>query len=323
MSMVRQGMMIRRDPAGANPLSLAVRFGGMGVLILVLLKFIDLSAFFSVRNWQNIAFDAVPIGLIATGLALVMVAGAIDLSVAANFSLCMGVTGWLIANGHSAGMAIIIGLLIGVACGALNGALVGVLGLPAITVTLGSLAMVSGLTLAIGDGQPMMVNFFPSLFTGGFAIILALLMVLVAGALWLGLSITAFGASIADPTMRVGAGGPLDTLVRPALIPLFCCTGLLAAVAALVELGRLQESDPNIGSSSLITVIAAVVVGGAGLFRGGPLSILGAALGAVLVSIVSNELIIAGVTYSWVQFALGAIIAVSLLIDRMPAFAVV
>ncbi len=239
MSVVRQGMLSRRDPAGANPLGMAVRIVGMGVLILVLLKFCDLSAFFSVRNWQNIAFEAVFIGLPAMGLALVMAAGAIDLSVAANLSLCAVVAGWLIAHSHSAGEAILLGILVGIACGALNGALVGILGLPSISTTLGSLAMIGGLAYAIGDGQPIMVNFFPDLFTGNFGIVLAIMMVLLAGALWVVLAGTSFGASISDPSLRAGEGSPLDTPVRPELIPLFCGAGLLAALAALVELGRL------------------------------------------------------------------------------------
>ncbi len=70
-------------------------------------------------------------------------------------------------------------------------------------------------------------------------------------------------------------------------------------------------------------IFAAAAVGGVGLFRGGPLAILGAALGTVLVSIVSTELIIANTAYGWVQFTMGAIIAVSLLIDRVLEFAVV
>jgi ribose/xylose/arabinose/galactoside ABC-type transport system permease subunit len=323
MSVVRQGMVSRRDPSSGNPMGMAVRFGGMGVLILVLLKFCNLSEFFSVQNWQSIAFEAVPIGLLGMGLALVMVVGAIDLSIAANFSLCVVVAGWLLTHGHSAAAAIVGAGLAGVICGAINGTLIGVLGLPSVTVTLGSLAMISGLAFAISDGQIMAVNFFPDLFTGGFGIFLVILIVLLAGALWFVLSTGSLGALISDPSRQPRAGNSQDAMVRPELISLFCGAGLLAALAALIEIGQQLAADPNSGSSFLITAITAAAVGGVGFFRGGPLAIPGAALGAVLISIVNTELILADVSYGWVQFTLGAIIAASLLIDRLLEFTVV
>ncbi|HVC83051.1 MAG TPA: hypothetical protein VNL35_21395 [Chloroflexota bacterium] len=142
--------------------------------------FANASAFFSLPNFQNIAYNAAFSGLLAIGLALVISTGGIDLSVGATLSLCSCVTGWMISNGQATGLAIVVGLLVGAGCGVANGTLVGMLALPPVIVTFGSMALFGGIAAGITN-QPIPVTFPDSLFTVGSG------MVIVVGMLLLGL----------------------------------------------------------------------------------------------------------------------------------------
>jgi ribose/xylose/arabinose/galactoside ABC-type transport system permease subunit len=137
---------------------------------------------------------------------------------------------------------------------------------------------------------------------------------LVALAGWVVLAFTPLSAMLAnrdwDATAR--SSGPQ---VRPGLIPIYAIAGLLAAAAGLITIGRLQVADPLSGSYTLITAISAAVIAGAGLLRNGPFSLPRAALGALLVSALVNELDLAGVSFLWQQVAMGAVILCALLID--------
>jgi ribose/xylose/arabinose/galactoside ABC-type transport system permease subunit len=85
-------------------------------------------------------------------------------------------------------------------------------------------------------------------------------------------------------------------------------------------LGQTQAADPFSGNYILIMAVAAALIGGSGLLRGGPLSLLGAALGAFLVGALANELALANVSPSWQQVAEGVIILCALLIDGIAQF---
>jgi ribose transport system permease protein len=290
--------------------------------ILVLLGFANASVFFSGLNFQNIAYDAAIPGLPAIGLALVMSTGGIDLSVGAILSLCGAVTGWMISHGQATGLAVVVGLLIGAGSGMANGMLVGVLSLPSITVTLGSMALIGGIALAIGDGTPFQITFSDSLFTAGSGVVLVVAVLCLGLVGWAVLALTPLGALMVSWGWDTAAARSSGPQVRIGLVPIYAVAGLLAAVAGMIMLGRLQEANPSSGNFVLIPAIAAAMIGGAGLLRGRPLSVPGAALGALLVGTLTNELDLAGASPYWQQVAMGAIILWALLADGIAQFLV-
>lgn len=309
-------------PRITPPITVAavLRYGGLLAAILVLLGFADASVFFSVRNAQNIAYGAASFGPLAIGLALVMSTGGIDLSVGASLTLCACVTGRMISNGQSAGLAVMVGLLVGVGCGVANGTLVGALALPPVVATFGSMVLIGGLAAAIADSQGIAVSFFSSLFTPGFGVPLAAATLLLGLAGWAVLALTPVAARVATLDRDRSAARSYGPQVRPGLIPIYALAGLLAALAGMITLGRLQYAESGSGSSFLTAAIAAAMIGGCGLLRAGPRSLPGAAVGAFLVAALTNELNLVGMSAGWQQVAIGAIILCALLSNGIAQF---
>ena len=298
----------------------AVRFIAILIAILILLVFAKPSLFFSGMNLKNIAYQVEAPGLLAMGLALVMSTGGMDLSLGATLSLCACVSGWMISHGHNTGIAIIVGLLVGIGCGVVNGTLVGMLALPSIIVTLGSVTLIGGIALGIADGQIITVTLPNTIFTDSFSIVLTICLVVLALITWVVLARTPLGELVPNNGWGPTAVRSSEPQVQLGLIPIYAIAGLLAAIGGILTLGRLQAADPSVGAYSFTTAIGSVLVGGAGLFRGGPFSIPGAVLGAVLVSAVDNELIVIGVPEFWQQITVGVIILCSLLFDGVAQF---
>ncbi len=217
------------------------------------------------------------------------------------------------ANGQPGVTAVAAGILAGVACGIANGALVGVLGLPSVTITLGSMAAITSITLLISDYPIRFVEDLVDALSwdnAGF--------VEIGAALVAGVVLTA--VVLALPGSGPG-GAPGPTTARPGTPAVAMLShvvaGTLAAVAGILLLGRVQAFDPGMGSEYLVPAAAAAVVGGGGLLCGDALSIAGAAFGAILVAALTNELLLAGVSQFWQQLAIGIVIVVGLVLDRV------
>jgi rhamnose transport system permease protein len=278
-----------------------------------------LSGFFLRRaNLLDLATPYIFIGLAAFGLTFVVVAGEIDISVMS----IMAVSAVCIAEIWSAGvnvwLAALAGLGVAVALGLVNGLLVGLLDLPSLAVTLGTLAAFRGLAYVILGGSS--ISGLPTGFTnvGGGYISNELpdaLLVLLGFALVLGLLLhaTRFGRYL----YTIGSAREVARFsgipVARTRVTIFAISGLMAGFAAIVYLGFFGSVQADAASGSeLIDVVTAVVLGGVDIF-GGSGSILGVLLALILIAVLRNGMQLANLGGATQDMVIGGLLVGAIL----------
>lgn len=298
--------------------TLEFRMLGLAVVLAVILSFIS-PHFFTERNMFNILDQSVVLGIVAVGMTLVILTGGIDLSVGSVAGLT-GIVLALLLKEFPIPVAIVLAIGCGALIGLFSGVLIAVFGLAPFVVTLGVMAMgrslayivsgqrsISGLPLGLQDivyttvlGIPTNVIFLIALYIATWA--------------WLtyskgGRTIYAVGSNIE----AAGAAG-LNTLFY-SIFPYVAC-GALAATAMTFSLAQIMSADPIGGNQLELDAIAAVVIGGASLY-GGRGSIFGTLMGVLIMVMIRNGLNLLGVSPFWQGTAIGAIIILALLAERL------
>ena len=269
--------------------------------------------FMQPTNLLQVARQASSYGIMAVGMVLLLSMGEIDLSVGAILTLVNVVTAVALREGMPMPLAVIIGLMTGATCGLANGLLGVLLRIPAIIVTLGTMSVFRGLALVLSKATP--VGHFPKdnlLFDLGGGDALGLpTSVLVMLAVGLGghvlLNHTAFG-------WRAQAIGSNGQAARFSGIPLdryrvaaMTIMGLVAGIAGVMELAFLQSGSPTTGQGYELYVIASAVIGGTAL-TGGSGSVVGGILGALLIAVIRNGLVLLAFSAYWGTVVTGAVI---------------
>jgi rhamnose transport system permease protein len=247
--------------------------------------------FLTKANLLDLTTPYIFIGLMALGLMFVVIAGEIDISVASILAVSVVVLGQVFEAGANVWLAAAIGLLVATGLGLLNGVLVGVLGLPSLAVTLGTLAAYRGLAFLIHSGEG--VAAFPTSFTNlgigyvwGQQVPIALLVFLGAAvALGFLLHATRFGRYVYAIGSNREAARYSGIPVTGVRIAVFGVSGLLAGLAGLVYVGFFGSTRADAADGSLLDVVTAVVLGGTDIFGGA-----GSMAGVVLAVIVVAEL---------------------------------
>jgi ribose transport system permease protein len=255
--------------------------------------------------------------LLSAGLTLVVLTGGIDLSVGAvlGLSACLGAA--LIAKGLVvAGIA--AALLAGLACGVANGVLVAYVGIPAFIATYGMLWVAHGLGYVFMKGE-VIHGFAPSFRTLGAGFFAGIpVPVLIAAGLLLVLHVvlhlTKFGRALYAMGGNPLAARLIGIPTKKYLLAVYGVSGLLAAFAGLVVIARVNAADSGTGEELLLTIIAAVVLGGTSLF-GGVGGIMGTAVGALILALVVNGMNMLSIPTFWQAFAMGAIVILAVLAD--------
>jgi ribose transport system permease protein len=271
--------------------------------------------FLSQTNLLNIVRQTTPITVMAVAVVFVLSAGEIDLSLGAVVALSALVTAEVMQT-HSAVLAIAAGLGVGVGVGAVNGLFVTVLVLPSFLVTLASMGIVAGLARSITDLASVAVDNqrFVDIFGSGDLGPIPGLAFWTLGAVALGHFLyrhRRFGAhvvAVGDNARAARAAGIRTDRVRLAV---FVLSGASAALAAILYTGRLQGASYTLGEQDLLTVIAAVVIGGTRLF-GGEGSVIGALVGSLLMGMLTNGLILWGLSSSEQLIAQGALLLLAI-----------
>jgi ribose transport system permease protein len=267
---------------------------------------------------QQVAF----IGIVATGMTFLLIAGELDLSVGSAYGFTSIFLAWLVIDhGWSLGLAIPATLLMGAGIGFFNGTMTTRFRVPSFIVTLGMLGVLRGLALALSGGLPIGVvesNWFNQASTGlVFGNHVPAQVFWLAGVMILGaivLAHTRFGYHVyATGGNRKAAA---NSGIKTARIKLytFVITGTLVALVGVLAVGWLGSANPLTGDGFELQVIAAAVIGGTSLF-GGAGSIFGTFLGAAVIGMLSNGLVLLGVDQYWQQFATGAIIVGAALLN--------
>ena len=316
--------------SGSRLVEVAFRVRELGILAALALVVIVTTAvnprFLSVQSIRDLLLNASIIALLTVGQTLVVVTRNVDLSVGSVLGLTAFMTGTLFVGrpGLPVVVAVVAGVLVGVVCGAVNGAVTAVGKVPSLVVTLGTLYVFRGVDYAWAGGRQINAADLPdSLLTLGSArflgvpYLVAITVVLVAVAAFAlrsyrsGRELYAIGS---NPDAAVLAGIP----VGRRLFCAFVLSGAVAGLAGVLFTARYGTVDATAGTGFELQVISAVVVGGVAIF-GGSGSVVGAALGALLLSTIGSAIVVLRVPSFWQQAIVGALLIGAIALDRLLA----
>ncbi len=307
-----------------SPASLA-RWETLLVLLLVALIIAGTrlsKVFLTGNNFANLTSSVMEVAIMALPMTLIIITGDIDLSVESMVGLAGAVLGTLMVAGLPLPVAIPIVLVVGALGGLLNGLLVTRGGLPALVVTLGTLALFRGLANVILG--PTVISVWPDWFTEfGFGTIakspipytlvaFAILVVvfwLVTHGTWLGRQVFAIGKSKAAARY---SGVPVASLRTW----LFVVSGAVAALAGIILAARFSSARNDNGTGMTLTVVTVVLLGGVDI-NGGKGSIPGVVLAVFVLAVLQNVLRLAGVSSEYQGIGVGLLLILSVIVPQL------
>lgn len=291
----------------------------------LLVVLIGLVVFFSIKspyfmgsdNILNILVAIAVTGIIAVPATMLVIAGQVDLSVGSGAAFC----GVLLASqvDHLGfGLAILLVLVSGAAVGAINGTLVTVLNVNSLITTLGMLAVLRGVTQLLAGGQTMIVPGFEALGTArplGIPLpVIIVLAIVVLGMFLMGF--TVYGRSL----YAIGANPVAARLVgirsKLTLFLTFVLSGVAVALAGLILTSQLSAASPVAATGLELTVVTAVVLGGASL-AGGRGTILGTIVGLFIIGVLNNGLTLLNINSFWQDVARGSLLILAVSFDEL------
>lgn len=290
-------------------------------LLLVLVIVFQASSkgiFLSPENLRGVLGLLPEMGLVAVGVTILMICGEFDLSVGSVFAL-MPMSVAIMLN-HDIGFlpAVLLGLLICAVVGFINGYVTIAFGIPSFIATLGMLFMARSLTVVISGGFPPLLPPIPSwIFTqyvgpGGLirmSFIWFVGIALLAGGM---MSMTNFGNWIKSTGGQIEAAASMGIPVNRVKVICFILCSMLAGFAGLIQVLRLNSPLPSIGVGLELQAVAAAVIGGTAL-SGGIGTVLGGILGALLIRVIDNGMVLSHVDANWFQFAVGFLTVVAVI----------
>jgi ribose transport system permease protein len=278
--------------------------------------------FLTPENLLTIVRQTTPVTVMAVGMTFAMSAGEIDLSIGSVVALA-ALVGAILLRETILPIAVLASLCVGLVAGVINGALTVRLRIPSLLVTLGTLGIISGLARTITDlsAVPVLNQTFNGIFGSGDVVGLPSLLLWSCAALVIGhcvLMNTAFGRHVlatgGDREAAASQGINTDRIKIAAL----AISGMTAALAGLLYAGRLHGARYTLGEADLLTVIAAVVIGGTSLF-GGKASVIGSVLGSLILGMLNNGLILMGFSVSEQMIARGIILILAVALSLREA----
>ena len=298
-------------------------YAGFVLIFLFFAVTLGTDSFLTSKNLANIVLQTAPATVMAVGLVFVLSAGEIDLSFGAIVALAALVAA-LAMRDQPMIVGVLAGLGTGAAAGAANGLLVAYGRLPSFLVTLATMGVIAGIGRSVSDLQsiPVISPGFTGFFGGGSLAGIPSLIIWTVAAIALGHLVyrhTRFGAHVLavgdNPRAALVSGIKVARIRLSVLILSGACAGL----AGLLYAGRLQSARYTLGESDLMTVIAAVIVGGTAL-NGGKGTIFGALVGSLMMGMLNNGLILMGLSVSYQMIIKGLIVLVAVAISlREPS----
>lgn len=300
-------------------------WAGVGVLLVfyvaLMIIFSVLSPFFlSTRNLLSIGNNMAFIGLMAATQTLLIIAGGMDLSVAAIAGLSGVIVGLLAAAGWSIWLACLVALLVAAGIGWINGFFVTRVGINALIATLGMLSICEGVALVLTGGltKPLLSPGFTFVGSGrilGVPLPLIVMVIAFVALSWV-LARTRFGRFVYATGGNKEASRLSGVPVNRVLTRLFVLSGVSGAVSGLVLAAMLRASAPTAASDSILTVIAAVILGGTSLY-GGRGSIWGTLLAVLILGTLNNGLVLLNVSSFWQDVTQGVVLLLAVGLDQL------
>lgn len=305
--------------------SFIARFGAFfGLLILFVFLSVSSKVFLTPDNLSNIARQATVNAFLAVGLLLAILTAGIDLSVGSVLALAMCTLALMAIRWHvNPFLAILACLAAGTFVGWINGLLLTRLRLPHPFIsTLGTMNVARGLALIITAASP--ISGFDRagapqvLFLGSGAIgpvpVAFIAVIIVYVIFHILLTHTSLGRHIYAVGGNVAAARLSGINVDRTLVIVYSISGLMAGFAALMLAGRTNSGYPNAGLGAELDAIAAVIIGGAS-FAGGSGTVIGTAIGVVMIAILRNGLVLLSVPTEWQTVAIGLVIIGAVYVD--------
>lgn len=308
---------------GTHTLGLAFAVVGFGICFTLLNP-----NFGHLENLGNIVSQSTILGIMATGMTFAIVAGEIDLSVGSAFALTSMVFGLLLQSGSGVPAAAILAILVGIGLGSVNGLLSVIFNVPTIIITLGTLNVYAGIALWVNNGLPVsnfstsgwLFHFSQVNFNGPHFISwipeMAVAWLLICFLGWVLLTKTQFGLKVLATGSSRQAARYAGISFQRVRVEALALVGATAGIAAVLSVAQYGSASPGAGAGYNLTVIAAVIIGGAAL-TGGRGSVVASALGVLLLGEVNNGLIVAGVNLYGQIVAQGALVVLAVAIDRL------
>jgi ribose transport system permease protein len=310
-----------------NPLAWLLSRQTFWVFVATVLAFVLLSlatdTFATQQNLFNVTRNFAFVAIVALGMTAVIITGGIDLSVGSVVCLTGMILGVVMNAGWSIWAGIAAALGAALAVGGINGVLIAYVGMPPFVVTLGTLAIARSLAMVASNNR-MIYDFGPDqaplLAIGGGTtlgianpVVALAVMALIAGYLlrwtrW-GRHVFAIGG---NEQAAVLAGVP----VRRIKVGVYMLSALTAGISGVLEVGWLGAVTTNLGQTMELAVIAAAVIGGANL-SGGTGTAFGAVIGAALIEIIRNSLLLLGVDAFWQGTFVGSFIVLAVMSDKL------
>jgi ribose transport system permease protein len=295
----------------------------LGILIQAgCIYFTGEGRFLSVQNLSIVAEQASVNAVLAAGMTFVILTGGIDLSVGSILAASAMIG--LITSLSVGTLGILAALLMGLVIGLANGALIAFVRLPPFIVTLGSLTAVRGFARLLGNDTTVFNPDLPFAFIGngslyfGFGSVSWLIVIafLVIVGSWLILRRTVLGVHIYAVGGNENAARLAGIKVWVVLLFVYGASGLLAGLGGVMQAARLYAANGlQLGQSYELDAIAAVILGGTS-FVGGIGSIWGTLIGALIIAVLTNGLILLGVTDVWQYIVKGLVIIGAVALDR-------
>jgi ribose transport system permease protein len=278
------------------------------------------------QNLFNVTRNFAFVAIVALGMTVVIVSGGIDLSVGSVLCLSAMVLAISMNAGHSLAVSAALALAASLLVGFVNGVLIAYLRIPAFVVTLGMLSLVRSAAMVLSNNK-MIFQFGPDeklLFAlgGGSTFGIAnpvIALVLLAVVTSLVLSWTRWGTHVYAIGANERAARLTGVAVRRTKVTVYMFSALMAGIAGVLEAGWLGGVTTNLGQSMELSVIAATVIGGANLL-GGAGTVFGSVVGAALIEVIRNCLILLGISTFWQGAFVGSFIILAVAFDRIRAY---
>ena len=275
------------------------------------------TAFLSIANFMNIVRQTAPLTVMAVGLTFALAVGHIDLSIGSVVALS-ALVGALLLQHTGIPLAVLGALSVGITVGLINGLLIERLQVSSLLITLGTMGVITGIARQLTnlESVPIVNNDFTFIFGAGSVFNIPVLL------LWtLGISLIAYiilnKLSAGRHLLAVGgsprAARAMGINVTRVRLYALLASSTAAALAGLLYAGRLHGARYTLGEADLLTVIAAVAIGGTSLF-GGRACIIGAILGSWLMGMINNGLILSGFSTNEQIIARGVILIIAVAI---------
>jgi len=310
--------------SGNLPAWLQKRETGVLVALVLLIIFFSVATptFLTTLNLLNVMRQVSVVGIITLAMTILIIGQEFDLSVGSMYAVIGILVGTLFNSGMNIWLASLVGLLIAAAMGLLNGFMTVAARIPSFIVTLGMMMVYRGVALVLSGGSPVSVRLPQTFYTitgaprlWGIIPAPAIWFVLVTVLGYFLLHMTGFGYKVFATGGNKEAARLAGINTNRVKVIGFILTAVASGLAAIISLSYLGTATPTQGQGFEMQAIAGAVIGGASLM-GGVGSILGGFMGALIMAIVRNGLVLLGVSAYLQELVLGIVVIIAVIIGQ-------